>query len=81
METEDQLSLALPAARWAEIIGVLFGLAWYEPQRETVGRLAGQLSSQLAERSQLVRQLVHNTAILTNDLGQNQTQPACRALL
>lgn len=36
-------------------------------------QLAGRLSQQLAERAPLVRQLVHNAAVLTTDLGQNQT--------
>jgi ABC-type transporter Mla subunit MlaD len=34
--------------------------------------VAGRLSEQLAERAPLVRDLVHNAAVLTNDLGQNQ---------
>jgi ABC-type transporter Mla subunit MlaD len=34
--------------------------------------VAGRLSAQLAERAPLVRQLVHNAAVLTDDLGQNQ---------
>jgi virulence factor Mce-like protein len=36
-------------------------------------QLAGRLSSQLAERAPLVRQLVHNAAVLTRYLGENQT--------
>jgi ABC-type transporter Mla subunit MlaD len=35
-------------------------------------RLAGRLSAELAHRAPLVRQLVHNAALLTSDLGQNQ---------
>jgi phospholipid/cholesterol/gamma-HCH transport system substrate-binding protein len=35
-------------------------------------RLAGRLSQQLAQRAPLVRQLVHNAAVLTSYLGQNQ---------
>lgn len=34
--------------------------------------LAGRLSQQLADRAPLVRRLVHNMAVLTTDLGQNQ---------
>jgi phospholipid/cholesterol/gamma-HCH transport system substrate-binding protein len=34
--------------------------------------VAGRLSNELAGRAPLVRQLVHNTAILTADLGANQ---------
>jgi ABC-type transporter Mla subunit MlaD len=34
--------------------------------------VAGRLSAQLAERAPMVRQLVHNAAVLTDDLGQNQ---------
>ena len=33
---------------------------------------AGRLSQQLADRSQLVAQLVHNTGVLTSDLASNQ---------
>jgi phospholipid/cholesterol/gamma-HCH transport system substrate-binding protein len=35
-------------------------------------QLAGRLSQQLAQRAPLVRELVHNTALLTSDLGHNQ---------
>jgi virulence factor Mce-like protein len=35
-------------------------------------QVAGRLSEQLAQRATLVRQLVHNSAILTGDLGRNQ---------
>lgn len=35
-------------------------------------RVAGRLSGQLAERASLLRQLVHNAAVLTTDLAQNQ---------
>ncbi|HWF56122.1 MAG TPA: MlaD family protein [Solirubrobacteraceae bacterium] len=36
-------------------------------------QVAGRLAQQLADRAPLVKQLVHNTAILTADLGANQT--------
>lgn len=35
-------------------------------------QVAGRLTRQLAERGPLVRRLVHNTALLTADLGDNQ---------
>jgi phospholipid/cholesterol/gamma-HCH transport system substrate-binding protein len=35
-------------------------------------QVAGRLSQQLADRAPMVRQLVHNTALLTGDLGANQ---------
>jgi ABC-type transporter Mla subunit MlaD len=35
-------------------------------------QVAGRLSSQLAARATLLRQLVHNASVLTADLGQNQ---------
>ena len=41
--SEATLKLNLPAAVWSELIGVLLGLAWYEPQRERLGQLAGLL--------------------------------------
>jgi ABC-type transporter Mla subunit MlaD len=37
-------------------------------------RVAGNVSHQLAERAPLVRQLVHNTALLTTELGHRQNQ-------
>jgi virulence factor Mce-like protein len=36
--------------------------------------VAGNVSNQLAERAPLVRQLVHNTALLTTELGNRQNQ-------
>jgi ABC-type transporter Mla subunit MlaD len=35
-------------------------------------QVAGRLAGQLADRAPLVRQLVHNTSVLTSDLGHNQ---------
>jgi virulence factor Mce-like protein len=37
-------------------------------------RTAGAISQQLAERSPLTRELIHNTAVLTTELGRRQRQ-------
>jgi virulence factor Mce-like protein len=37
-------------------------------------RVAGSISQQLAERSPLTRELIHNTAVLTTELGSRQRQ-------
>lgn len=39
----QELALSLSSLDWAELIGVLLGLTWYEPQRERLGQLAGRL--------------------------------------